>query len=285
MTLDEATSLLRAAEIESPRREARLLQDLAQSSSTALAGEGDHRAAMVEGAFAQYVARRAAHEPFAYISGHREFYGLDFRVGPGCLIPRPDTETLIETALRHRPDRTAKLSILDLGTGSGCLLATLLTLYPNAHGVGIDSAPDALRWARENVAAFHLEDRATLIETEWPEEASPGFDLIVSNPPYIPSAEIETLAPEVRDFEPSAALDGGPDGLAAYRVLIPRVVRLLAPTGLALFEIGRGQCDAVSTIVSETGLKLLEINHDLAGIPRCVLLAQGERNCEKRVGS
>lgn len=273
MTLDEAAERLRAAGVENPRREARLLWDLARShSSTATAGEGDRRAATVEGAFAAFVARRAAREPFAYIAGRKEFWGLDFRVGPGCLIPRPDTETLIETALTLFPDRSAPLAVLDLGTGSGCLLIAALTEYPNARGVGIDRSPEALRWARENLAAHKLEDRATLIESDWPEEASPGFDLILSNPPYIPSGETAGLAPELAGYEPLAALDGGPDGLDAYRALAGRVGSCLVPAGKALLEIGHGQADAVCRLMAGSALKLLEINHDLAGIPRCLIV-------------
>ncbi|MBS0471921.1 MAG: peptide chain release factor N(5)-glutamine methyltransferase [Proteobacteria bacterium] len=256
--LAAAAERLRAAGVENPRREARLLWDLANHEETG---------------FARYVLRRGVREPFAYLSGHREFYGLDFAVGPGCLIPRPDTETLIETALRLRPDRSARLSIIDLGTGSGCLLVTLLSLYPNAHGVGIDVSPEALAWAARNLEAHKLADRASLIETGWPEESSPGFDLVISNPPYIPSADIAALEPEVRDFEPRGALDGGPDGLAVYRLLAPRVVRMLAPGGLALIEIGQGQGADTSSIFSEYGLRPLEINHDLAGVPRCLALA------------
>lgn len=266
--LAAAAERLRTAGVENPRREARLLWDLAQSGSTPSAA-GQESAALFE----SFVTRRAAREPYAYIAGRREFYGLEFAVGPGCLIPRPDTETLIETALRLRPDRKAPLSIIDLGTGSGCLLVTLLSLYPNARGVGIDTSPDALAWAGRNLTAHDLGDRASLIETEWPEEASPGFDLMVSNPPYIPSADIAGLEPEVREFEPRAALDGGPDGLEVYRVLAPRVVRMLAPNGIALIEFGQGQERTTSTIFLEAGLRVLEINHDLAGVPRCLALS------------
>ena len=221
--------------------------------------------------FETYIARRAAREPLAYITGTKEFWSLDFAVGPGVLIPRPDSETLIETALRLYPDKAVPLSILDLGTGSGCLLIAALKEFPNAHGVGIDSSPEALAWARRNLAAHRLEDRASLIETGWLEEASPGFDLTLANPPYIPTADIAGLAPEVAGHEPRAALDGGPDGLAAYRALAPRIARVLAPSGHALLEIGQGQGDAVATLLAAAGLEVPAINPDLAGIARVVV--------------
>jgi release factor glutamine methyltransferase len=221
--------------------------------------------------FDALIARRAAREPLAYITGHKEFWSLDFAVGPGCLIPRPDTETLIEAALSLHPDRAAPLSILDLGTGSGCLLIAALKEFPGARGVGIDSSPEALAWAWRNVAAHHLQDRATLIESAWLDDASPGFDLILSNPPYIPSVEIGRLAPEVARHEPRAAFDGGPDGLDAYRALAPRIARLLGPAGHALLEIGNGQSAQVPMLLADADLKVLKINHDLAGIPRCII--------------
>lgn len=138
------------------------------------------------------------------------------------LIPRPETETLIEQILRRVPDRATPLSILDLGTGSGCLLIAALKELPNARGVGIDASSEALLWAERNVRANALEDRATLIETGWLEEAQPGFDIVLSNPPYIPAADLVGLEPEVTRYEPRAALDGGPDGLDAYRALAPK---------------------------------------------------------------
>ena len=221
--------------------------------------------------FESLLLRRIAREPLAYITGRKEFWSLDFAVGPGVLIPRPDTETLIEEVLRTYPDHAAPLSILDLGTGSGCLLVAALKEYPNAHGVGIDLSPDALAWAGRNLAAHHLEDRATLIESGWLEEASPGFDILLSNPPYIPSAKITALQPEIARFEPAAALDGGPDGLDAYRALAPRIARLLKPAGRAFLELGAGQGEAVAALLAPAGLELDHFAADLAGIPRCLV--------------
>jgi release factor glutamine methyltransferase len=253
VTLEDGIATLRAAGIDSPRVDARLLWAFSQKD------------------FESLITRRAAREPLAYITGRKEFWSLDFAVGPGVLIPRPDTETLIETLIRHCPDRTAPLSILDLGTGSGCLLIAALAEYPNAHGAGIDSSPEALRWAAANLAAHDLESRATLIETEWPEEASPGFDVVLSNPPYIPTADIGALEPEVSRYEPRAALDGGSDGLDAYRVLAPRIARLLKPSGLAILELGAGQGPPVAALMTAAGLQVPEIVPDLAEIPRALV--------------
>ncbi|MEJ0025620.1 MAG: peptide chain release factor N(5)-glutamine methyltransferase [Rhizomicrobium sp.] len=280
--LAAAVARLREAGVDNPRLDARLLWEFARSlSSPAVAGEGDREA--VEGAaagrlFDTLSARRAAREPLAYITGTKEFWSVAFAVGPGVLIPRPDTETLIEELIRLYPDRSAPLSILDLGTGSGCLLVAALTEYPAAHGVGIDASPEALAWARRNVAAHGLEARASLIETAWPEEASPGFDVLLSNPPYIPTAEIDTLEPEVSRHEPRPALDGGPDGLDAYRALAPRIARLLKPSGSAILEFGAGQADAVTAIMASEGLRTMKIAPDLAGIPRCTVVKSAARS-------
>ncbi|MEJ1969814.1 MAG: peptide chain release factor N(5)-glutamine methyltransferase [Rhizomicrobium sp.] len=257
----DAAARLRAAGIDSPRLDARLLWEFAQRRPDI---------------FERLVARRTAREPLAYIVGTREFWSLDFAVGPGCLIPRPETETLIEVLIRLVPDRATPLSILDLGTGSGCLLIAALKEYPAAHGVGIDSSPDALAWAARNVAAHDVEDRASLIQTGWIEEASPGFDIVLSNPPYIPSADIAQLEPEVRNHEPLTALDGGPDGLDAYRAIASRISGLLRPSGRALLELGIGQAEAVRGILIGRNLQVMGITPDLAGISR-VIIALGNK--------
>jgi release factor glutamine methyltransferase len=258
--LGDAVRRLTAGGIESARLDARLLWSFAHGDGHAIAP------------FEKLIARRLAREPLAYIVGHKEFWSLDFAVGPGVLIPRPATETLIEQLCKLFSDRSAPLSILDLGTGSGCLLIAALKEFPNAHGVGIDSSAEALTWAKRNVAAHKLDDRASLIESGWLEEASPGFDVLLCNPPYIPSADIDTLEPEVRLYEPRPALDGGPDGLDAYRALAPRIGRLLAPAGLAFAEIGSGQGVAVRQILGAAQLKVVATIPDLSGIPRSLVL-------------
>lgn len=238
---------------ESSRLEARLLWDHAQKTGLD---------------FAALVARREEREPVAYITGHKEFWSLDFAVGPGVLVPRPDTETLIEEALRIVPDKNAALRIADLGAGSGAILIAALKECANATGIGFESSPEAFAFAAANAARL-IGPRAQIHSQAWDKAEGP-FDLVFSNPPYIASAEIELLAPDVSRFEPRAALDGGPDGLAAYRALGELVPRLLAPGGHALLEIGLGQANAVANLFP--GLEMLRIAPDLSGIPRCVIL-------------
>jgi release factor glutamine methyltransferase len=220
--------------------------------------------------FESLLRRREAHEPFAYITGQKEFWSLDFKVGPGVLIPRPDTETIVERALALFPDRAAPLAIADLGTGSGALLIALLKEFPAATGTGFESAPQAMAFARANVAALGMANRAELILADWSAAPAAAFDLVVSNPPYIPSADIQTLEPEVRDHEPRAALDGGPDGLAAYRALAGLLPAILKPGGTAVLEIGAGQDVAMEPLFR--GLEFQGVTPDLAGIPRALTL-------------
>jgi release factor glutamine methyltransferase len=251
-----AAKRLAAAGIDSARLDARLLW--------AHAG-GD------EAAFDTAIARRLNREPVAAITGRKEFWSLDFAVGPGVLVPRPDTETLIEEALRLVPDARAPLRIADLGTGSGVLLIAALTEFPNATGVGFESSPEAFAWASANAARL-APGRAEMRLADW-NQAQERFGLVFSNPPYIASGEIESLEPEVSQFEPRAALDGGADGLEAYRALGRLLPAILAPGGHALLEIGAGQAPAMELLFP--GLELVRIASDIAGIPRCVVLKAG----------
>jgi release factor glutamine methyltransferase len=267
VTLEDATRRLADAGIENPRTEARLLLALALGVSrdqTLNANPTPEQAA----AFAALVARRAGHEPFAYISGRREFWSLDFEVGPGVLVPRPDTETLIGEALRLYPDRSAPLRIADLGTGSGAILVAALSEFPNAAGTGFELSSAAFAYADRNAARL-VGTRAEIRAADWNTATGP-FDLVFSNPPYIPAGDIESLAPDVARFEPHSALAGGPDGLDAYRALAALLPRLLAPGGHALLEIGIGQAPAMETLFP--GLELDRIAPDLSGVPRCVIL-------------
>jgi release factor glutamine methyltransferase len=179
----------------------------------------------------------------------------------------------VEAALAALPDRAAPLRIIDFGTGSGCLLLALLSELPNAFGLGIDILPGAVAVARRNAAALGLARRAFFAVGNWGETISWRADVIVANPPYIPSAEIETLPPEVARYEPRCALDGGSDGLAAYRALGLATRRLLAPTGIAVFETGAGQHDQVARLLGESGLALRSIKFDLSGVARGVVVA------------
>lgn len=217
-------------------------------------------------AFENLVARRALGEPVAYITGHREFWSLDFMVTPAVLIPRPDTETLIEAALA---EGVVPATILDLGTGSGALLLAALTEFPFATGLGIDASPAALAVARCNAERFGLADRATFKTGDWGQGITTAFDLILSNPPYVEgNAE---LAPDVRDHEPASALFAGPEGMDDYRRLVPQLPGLLAPRGVAIVEIGHTQADAVLALAAANGLTGT-VRRDLAGRDRCVVL-------------
>jgi release factor glutamine methyltransferase len=267
VTLDEATRLLAEAGVDTPRAEARLLQAhvLGISRDQTLTAMPTPEQSVK---FSALVARRAKREPFAYITGRKEFWSMDFAVGPGVLVPRPDTETLIEEALRIAPDRGAILRIADLGAGSGAILIAALKEFPHASGIGFESSQAAYPYASANAARL-IGARAQIRQTPWADAQGP-FDLIFSNPPYIPSGEIESLEPEVAHYEPRSALDGGPDGLDAYRGLGELLPGLLAQGGQALLEIGLGQENAVVPLFKS--LELLRIAPDLSGVPRCAIL-------------
>jgi release factor glutamine methyltransferase len=276
--LATATRRLASAGVEGPRAEARRLLEAAAgvSRERLLAAPEAPLPPEAAAAFARAVGRRAAREPFAYVAGRREFYGLVFAVGPGVLVPRPETETLVEAALAAFPDRAAPLRVLDMGVGSGCLLLTVLSLYPNARGTGTDLSPAALAAAAANARTLGVADRASLRAASWGEGLDPPFDLVLSNPPYIATAEIEALEPEVAAHEPRLALDGGPDGLDAYRALTSDLLRLLAPDGVAVLEIGRGQEDRLAGWFGARGLAV-SFRRDLAGVVRCLELRRRPR--------
>ena len=231
---------------------------------------------MVE-ALRALTARRVRREPMAYLLGEREFWGLPFKVSPAVLVPRPDSETVVEAALALVPDRQRPLRILDLGLGSGCLLLTLLREYPMARGAGLELSTEALAVARANAEALGVAGRADLLagdwhQPRWHERLQGPFDLIVSNPPYIEGGAIERLMPEVARFEPKLALDGGPDGLAAYRSIATAAPGLLAPDGHLLVEVGEGQVPDISEIFASAGLRTRSPWKDLAGIDRVICL-------------
>lgn len=270
MTLEDATRLLAEAGMENPRGEARLLLAHAMGmgrDGTLIATPTPDESV----AFAAFAARRAGHEPFAYITGRKEFWSLAFAVGPGVLIPRPDTETLIEEAMRVVPDRAAPLAIADLGAGSGAILVAALTALPNATGIGFESSAQAFAYLNANVARL-VPGRAEARLAAWDTARGP-FDLVFSNPPYIPGADIESLAPDVRQYEPRGALDGGVDGLDAYRALANLLPGILKSGGHAFLEIGLGQANAMELLFSD--LEIVRIAPDLAGVPRCLVLRKG----------
>lgn len=279
----EATRLaahrLADAGVLEARAEARRLLRLAAgiSAEEQLMAAGELLEAAVQMQFEAFVSRRAQHEPFAYIAGEREFWSLPFRVTPATLIPRPDTETVVEAALAHiRMRRNHQPRILDLGTGSGCILLAILSELPGAYGIGVDASADALTIAEHNARALGLGDRATFHLGNWAEGFAGPFDLIVSNPPYIADGDIDSLDADVARYEPRSALAGGGDGLDAYRAITAAAPALLAPgAGLAL-EAGFGQADAVAGLLRRAGLDIVGIHADLAGVPRCVVATRPE---------
>jgi release factor glutamine methyltransferase len=269
------------AGLDQPEADARVLLQFALGLERAkLVSAADRPLAASEReALAGLAARRLRREPVAYIVGEREFWGLRLRVGPDVLIPRPDTETVVAAALAAidgTVGRDATIRIADLGTGSGALLLALLSELPQAFGVGTDLSRGALALARANAASLGLARRAAFLACDFAKGLGGGFDLVVSNPPYVATAEIATLAPDVRDYEPAAALDGGRDGLAAYRALAAQCPRLLAEQGRLVVEIGSGQAEAVTALFDGRGLRLSSSAYpDLAGIARALVLQCG----------
>ncbi|HVM79816.1 MAG TPA: peptide chain release factor N(5)-glutamine methyltransferase [Stellaceae bacterium] len=274
--LTATASRLAAAGIDDSRREARLLMAtaLGWDAARVLAYPESVLDAEAEARLESLLARRARREPMARILGHREFWSLRFELSPATLDPRPDSETLIEAALAALPDRAQPYRALDLGTGSGCLLLALLSELPQAWGLGIDRAAEAVATARRNAAALGLGSRARFAVGDWATAIAGDWHAILVNPPYIASGAIAGLMPEVAKHEPRLALDGGRDGLDAYRTLLPQVAGLLAPQGVAVIELGEGQLAAVAEIASAVGLVIHGKRHDLAGVERCLIVAR-----------
>jgi release factor glutamine methyltransferase len=267
----EARRELEAAGIEYPVFDARLLVE-AGAGVARLDIITDPRRALSEAqatAVRALVARRAAREPVSQILGRKAFWNLDFAVTRDVLTPRPETELLVALALELIP-ADASARILDLGIGSGAILLSILAERPNAHGVGIDLSADALAVARANTDALGLSARAEFHHGGWDAPLGGRFDFVLSNPPYIPSAEIDTLEPEVARYEPRIALDGGADGLDAYRAIVPHLTQWLRPGGAYGFEIGLGQEQQLIGLLTGSGLAPEAPRLDLAGIPRLV---------------
>lgn len=264
---------LEAAGVDSPVLDARLLLE---------AGAGVSRLEIVsdprrEVSAAQVAAvdaltrRREAREPVSQIVGRKHFWTLDLAVNANVLTPRPETEFVVEAGLRETLPAEAPHRILDLGSGSGAIILALLKDRPNATGIAVDLSADALEVLRTNAAAVGVADRLQIQQGYWAYGLDERFDLVVSNPPYIPSADIAGLAPEVSKFEPLLALDGGADGLAAYRLITAALPAVLKPGGSFALEVGIGQADAVKALAEGAGLSVGEPWRDLAGIPRVVV--------------
>ena len=275
--IEQAANRLRAAGVADARQDAWLLlaHVCGQDRTTLLAHARDPLEADDRRLFQDLVDRRTRREPIAQIVARKEFWSLDFRVTADVLCPRPDSECLIEAALaaidkREQPGDSA-LRILDLGTGSGCLLLALLSERSTASGVGVDRSSSALTIARSNAERLGLAKRAAWLCADWGTALDQRFDLVVSNPPYIAVNERPDLEPEVRQFEPEAALFAGEDGLDAYRSLASDLRRLLVPNGLAFLEVGFEQADPVEALLRGAGLKVIGRRQDLAGIDRCLI--------------
>jgi len=274
--LCQAGQRLRAAAIESPRLEARLLLAHALGCRTDDLLRDPHAAVPAAPAsrFAALLGSRLEHTPVAYLTGEREFWSLPFLVSPATLIPRPDSETLIEAALAAFPERGVVRRVLDLGTGTGCLLLAALSEFPDACGVGTDRIPDAAALAACNAARLGLSDRAAFVVADWAAPLAGRFDLILCNPPYIATAEVAGLMPDVADHEPVSALDGGADGLGAYRSVLGTLPGVLAPEGRAVLELGAGQCEAVAALAIAHGLVVTARRADTGGIERALTVGR-----------
>ncbi|MFT9062216.1 MAG: peptide chain release factor N(5)-glutamine methyltransferase [Acetobacter persici] len=267
------TRELSDAGIEGPRREARLLLTYALGLTAEQMLSRSPRDLVPDQPFLTYLARRAAREPMAFITGSKGFWTLDLAVSPATLVPRGDSETLLSCLLDYCPDIRSRKAMLDLGTGTGCLLLAALAEYPEAWGIGVDINPEAAVLAQGNARRCGLADRALFMAGVW-DNALQGqrFDVVLSNPPYIPTADLAELMPEVSLHEPLAALDGGADGLEAYRDLCARMPRLLTPDGVAIFEIGIGQGEDLRAVAAAAGLEVLEIRSDFGDVPRAAVL-------------
>jgi release factor glutamine methyltransferase len=269
MLLANAIEKLKNAGVDNPQLAARVLVgyalklDCAQILSQSQRVLTQEEISVIDG----LMARRAKGESVSRIMGRREFWSLDFGLNEATLDPRPDSETVVEAVLKLRIDGKR---ILDLGTGTGCLLLALLHEMPEATGIGIDIAPRAVEQAAKNAEALRLGGRAKFRIGSWLEGVTEKFDVIISNPPYIPSAEIPTLMREVREFDPLCALDGGKDGLDPYRLLIPQLANFLNPRGLVAFEVGGNQAHDVADLFRKNGFADVGLHKDLAGIERCV---------------
>ncbi len=271
-TWKAAQAKLKAGRIDSPSIDARLLLEAAAGVTRTDILTDPYRpiapdqAARLDG----YIKRRLRREPVSRILGRKGFWKIMLNVTPDVLSPRPDTETILDIGLlAFEPGRS--FEIADLGTGSGAILLALLAERPAAKGVGTDVSTEALAVARENAANLDLDGRAAFLRTEWATGfADHSFDLVVSNPPYIPSDDIDGLEPEVRDHDPRLALDGGPDGLQAYRDLAPEIRRVLKPDGIFAVEIGWDQGPQVKAWFEAVGFSDVKVVLDLAERPRVV---------------
>lgn len=270
--LRQAREDLENAGVDNPALDARLLIcDALGIDRAQMTAQNDRSLTAEEaGRVKSMIGRRMRREPVARILGMREFWSLPFGLNDATLEPRPDSETLVEVTLKELKERSA-ISILDIGTGTGCLLLALLHELPEAIGLGLDIVPEAVAQARVNAENLSLPDRATFRMSNWLDNLlDERYDVVISNPPYILRNEIPTLMPEVRNFDPLLALDGGEDGLDAYRLLIPQMRDRLKPGGFVVFEVGQGQAAQVADLIRQNGFEKISTHKDLGGVERCV---------------
>jgi len=271
--LDAAAAALTTAGFDEPRRRARrlLAAALRLRAAAVFARPETVLTASEKARAVAMLSRMLAREPLSRIIGQREFWGLEFMLSADTLDPRPESESLVEALVSRLPDRARPYRFLDLGTGTGCLLLALLTEFPRAIGVGVDVAVGAAVTARHNAERLGLGERAHFVVGNWAGAIAGRFAAVVANPPYIPTPAIGGLMPEVREYDPQRALDGGADGLVAYRAIAADLPRLLLPDGLFVAEIGLGQAKAVAPILAQNGLAIDGFAADLGSIIRCVV--------------
>jgi release factor glutamine methyltransferase len=271
--VSEVSALLREGGFDQSGRDARALlaHVLEETPERIFAWPENDLSAEQFSQFRSLVTRRLAHEPLSRILGRREFWSLSFRLSADTLDPRPDSEAVIEAVLGNLPDRPRAMRMLDLGTGTGCLMAALLSEYPNATGIAVDVSEGAAGTARQNMIDLGLSDRVEVRTGNWDDGLDEQFDLIVSNPPYIVDHDIPELDIEVTDYDPVLALAGGADGLDAYRRLAMILPLRLAKRGLAILEFGHGQAADIAEIMQAGGTEVFDWKEDLAGRKRCAV--------------
>lgn len=271
--LTSAKSTLKAAGVDSAFLDAELLMaHILGKTREFVVGRPEYELSEnEEKSFAELLPRRQEREPLAKIIGKKEFWGREFLVNGSTLDPRPDSEALIEAVCELFPNHDEALKIIDLGTGSGCLLLTILAEYPQSLGIGVDIADTTLDVAKRNAEKLGLAKRCDFILNDWAEGLNGKFDLIISNPPYIKNSDIHNLAREVSGYEPRLALEGGGDGLECYKVLFPQIKTLLNKNGKIVFEFGKGQEMDVKEILEQSGMRFVSFKSDLSGAPRCII--------------
>lgn len=275
MTIQEALnygiSLLSSVRIPSPALDVKILLEAATKKDRAflLARPYEVLSDKDQQTFLNFLKRRHRREPVAKILQQKEFWSLPFKTTQDTLDPRPESETLIEAVLENFPNKSQSLKCLDFGTGTGCLLLTILREYPQAQGLGVDISKSALEVARSNAQTLGLEGRAVFVHSKWGQQVSGVFDIILANPPYLSVQESEKLEPDLAFDPPQALYADSTDGLTAYRQLAHEIPKFLAPSGKAYLEVGHGQAEAVQHLLEAAGLKALEWKKDLQGILRC----------------